>query len=330
MGNIRPLISICVPIYGAEKYIERCATTLFEQTYDNIEYIFVNDCTKDNSIQILKQIISKHTRLQSLIRIIEHDRNRGLAAARNTAIENCNGDFILHVDSDDYIEINTVELLVKKQQENNADIISFGMYMHKSTKTVIINPPYFSSAKEMAVCLIARKVGINLCGKMIRRSLYKENDIRAEEGVNMGEDYSVTPRLAYYSKKVDIVNKPLYHYDWTNINSYSHNFSLQNARQTWMAFEIIEREFVNKGEQYTKALDIAKIDIITNQIIACCNDKRYIEYFASLKEKLRGINKKLWKTVESKRRVVLYLKNRRLISIYVYIATFVKNILYRA
>ena len=107
-----PLVSICVPIYGVEKYIERCAVTLFEQTYDNLEYIFVNDCTTDDSMAILEEVISRYPARSSAVRIIAHEKNRGLAAARNTTVENCTGEFILHVDSDDYIENNTLLLVV--------------------------------------------------------------------------------------------------------------------------------------------------------------------------------------------------------------------------
>lgn len=96
-------VSILVPIYGVEQYIERCAKSLFEQTYSEIEYVFVNDCTKDDSIGVLNRVLEKFPQRKLQVRIINHEKNKGLGAARRTAILNANGDYILHVDSDDYI-----------------------------------------------------------------------------------------------------------------------------------------------------------------------------------------------------------------------------------
>ena len=109
------MISILVPIYSVEQYIERCAKSLFEQTYTDIEYIFVNDCSPDRSIDILKETILKYPKRKNYVKIINHDVNRGLSAARNTAVENAIGDFILHVDSDDYLEMDAIEKLVSNQ-----------------------------------------------------------------------------------------------------------------------------------------------------------------------------------------------------------------------
>ena len=132
MDDTQYFVSICVPIYGVEKYIERCAISLFEQTYKNIEYIFVNDCTQDNSIDVLKSIIEKYPVRKNCVRIINHERNKGLGAARNTAITNATGMFIMHVDSDDYVEKDIVERLVKKQNENNSDIVTCGYILYTS------------------------------------------------------------------------------------------------------------------------------------------------------------------------------------------------------
>ena len=96
-------VSILVPIYGVERFIERCARSLFEQTYPNIEYVFVNDCTADRSVEILKELVEDYPGRKDAVKIISHEKNRGLAAARNTALENATGVFICHVDSDDWV-----------------------------------------------------------------------------------------------------------------------------------------------------------------------------------------------------------------------------------
>jgi glycosyltransferase involved in cell wall biosynthesis len=123
---MKSLVSILVPIYGVEKYIERCARSLFEQTYSNIEYVFVNDCTKDKSIELLMNVLNEYPHRKGQVKLIHHERNRGLAAARNTAVYNMTGEYVWHVDSDDYIETQAVELLVNEIQKTNAEVIIFG------------------------------------------------------------------------------------------------------------------------------------------------------------------------------------------------------------
>jgi glycosyltransferase involved in cell wall biosynthesis len=305
MNNKNPLVSICVPIYGVEKYIERCAVTLFEQTYENIEYIFVNDCTKDNSISFLEEVISRYPARTSAVRIITHDKNRGLAAARNTTVENSTGEFILHVDSDDYIENNTVELLVSEQQKNDADIVTCGIFIHKPTTVAMRILPHYSSPKELTSKLIGRQTSVNIWGRLIRRSLYIDNDIKAMEGVNMGEDYSVSPILAYYAKEVATLEKPLYHYDCTNVCSYSNVFSVKNAEQTWTAFDLLNSFFKEKEEELKKSLDYGKVHLVVNQMIACCRNKKNKAYYKTLKNKLKGINKDAAKKQKNGKYIVI-------------------------
>ena len=130
-----PLVSILIPVYQVEDYIERCARSAFEQTYQNLEFVFVDDGSTDSSIYVLKSVINDYPDLKDHIRIIRHPENRGLAAARNTAIKSCHGDFVMHVDSDDWLEPDAAELLVRRQQETEADIIyTRGNYLENKVR----------------------------------------------------------------------------------------------------------------------------------------------------------------------------------------------------
>ena len=120
------LLSVLVPIYGVEKYIERCATSLFEQTLqDHIEFIFVNDCTKDNSVVKLLNLLKKYPHRISQVKLLEHSRNRGLAASRQTALNHATGDYVLTVDSDDWLELDACEELLNSVRETKCDILMF-------------------------------------------------------------------------------------------------------------------------------------------------------------------------------------------------------------
>lgn len=115
-----PLVSIIVPVYNVEPYIERCARSLFEQTYNNLEYIFVNDCTPDNSIQILESVIKDYPDCADKIKILHHKDNRDLSAARNTGIRKATGDYLFFIDSDDEIPNRSIEILLGAAMEDDA------------------------------------------------------------------------------------------------------------------------------------------------------------------------------------------------------------------
>ena len=104
MTNSKPKVSVIVPIYGVEAYIERCAVSLFEQTLDDIEYIFVNDCTPDESMKILSHVLSRYPHRTDQVVIINQPKNMGAAKAREVGIKAAKGEYIIHCDSDDWVD----------------------------------------------------------------------------------------------------------------------------------------------------------------------------------------------------------------------------------
>lgn len=257
--NFRPEVSILVPIYGVEQYIERCAVSLFEQTYNNLEYIFVDDCSPDKSLEVLNSVLERYPNRKDQVKIIRQDQNKGLAAARNKAVAAATGTFIVHVDSDDYIERDTVEKCMSKQRENDADIVSFGCYREYKSKTVAQLPPMFRDPKDMCLSLIRKKkdnhiINVGVWGRLIRKALYTDHHIEAEEGVNMAEDYQVTTRLAYFAKRIGVIKEPLAHYNLQNSGSYVNNVTLKNTLQSERSFQIVFDFFIDKGSDYTNAV----------------------------------------------------------------------------
>lgn len=118
-----PLVSILVPVYQVEEYIERCARSLFEQTYDNLEFIFCDDCSTDASICVLEQVIKEYPKRERQIRILHHNYNPGISVARNTCLEATLGDYFIYVDSDDKITADCIEKLVEPLSEKQYDLV---------------------------------------------------------------------------------------------------------------------------------------------------------------------------------------------------------------
>jgi len=245
-----PLISILIPVYQVEPYIERCARSVFEQTYDNLEYIFVDDASPDNSLGILERIIDEYHERKDQIRIIRHPHNKGLAAARNTAVGSCHGRFVFHVDSDDWVERNAVELLVNKQQEADSDIVTGQAIKHyRGTSSPYLSGGWNLEKKELLTQLLTYRVSTTLWRRLIRTSLYTDNDVWANEAGSGGEDFQVLPRLVYYSHHVAGVDTNIYHYNRDNANSFSNNSQiLKFQQQGYVSVRVIASFFSDKED----------------------------------------------------------------------------------
>lgn len=194
-----PKVSVIVPIYGVEMFIKRCAESLFNQTMDDIEFIFVNDCTKDNSINILNTCIDLYPEINNRIKIINHNENKGLPQARKTGFENSTGEFITYCDSDDWVDRDIYRQMYDKAITENADIVICGY---------AISDGKFNKTQE-----IAEKTGLLMgpvWNKLVKRSLYA-NDIEFPTA-NKAEDGAIMTQISYYSQRRAYIHKPLYYY----------------------------------------------------------------------------------------------------------------------
>lgn len=224
MSNSFPLISILTPVYSAERYIERCVKSLMEQTYNNLEFVFVNDCTPDNSMNILNSVLAKYPSRKNQIKIIDHPINQGVAVARNTLLANATGDYLLWVDADDWIEKNTAEILVQNVIKTNADILCFKSMEHSHRGTKIYQWKEGENIQDFILYLQQRTANTALWGKLMKRSLFVENEISFVKGINIGEDLLALLKIIYYSKRIEVCEDILYHRDYTNENSLVHTF----------------------------------------------------------------------------------------------------------
>ena len=213
-------ITIAVPVYNVESFIERCAISLFEQTYESIDYLFIDDCTPDDSIGVLKRTINIYPHRKDHVRIIRHTHNRGLAAARNTAVDNCQTEFLMHVDSDDWLEKDAVEILVNEQQKGNYDIVTGNAIIHHSDRKEELRHIKHIDKESLILECIKPSISHVIWGRLIRRVLYIDNRVAALEGINIGEDHQVIPQLFYYAKSFSFIDEFIYNYDCTNQNSY--------------------------------------------------------------------------------------------------------------
>lgn len=215
-----PLISVVVPVFNVEGYIERCAVSLLEQTHENIEYIFVNDASVDHSVEILLKVIQRYPQKTDRIKIIHHEINKGNASARNSGLQISSGAYIIQIDSDDWIEPDMIEKMVAAT-EKNPDIICCGYIEEYGHKSKTFNFFDTLTKQEFIEKTPANLLLSSLWNKLIKRDLYFENNIKCYEGSNNWVDIGLIMRLALLAKKIEIVKAPLYHYNRGNQASVS-------------------------------------------------------------------------------------------------------------
>ena len=213
------LVSVLVPIYKVEGYIERCARSLFEQSYQNLEFVFVDDCSPDGSIGILQRVLGDYPERSSAVKIVHHDCNRGLAASRNTALDNATGMFVCAVDSDDWLELDAIEKLVKKQRESSADIVACNMMMHTPDGDQPFIETKCNNKEELVLLQLQKTWDHTVTRKLIRRALYEDNGVRCIEGCDMTEDRYQMALLTYYAGSYAQIDDIVYHYERRNESS---------------------------------------------------------------------------------------------------------------
>lgn len=210
-------ISIIIPIYNSEKYIEECANSLFCQNLHNIEYIFVDDGSIDNSVAIIETLLKfKYYHLKDHVHILKLDENRGIANARNVGLSNAHGEYIGFVDSDDWVEVDMFSELYKKAIETDADIIGCSFIKEYTNHRYLYTQPYSELTEDNIRKLLTGELFPSLWCEIVKCSLYEDNKISFISGVNMGEDLLVNLKLFVYAKKISFINKALYHYRHSN------------------------------------------------------------------------------------------------------------------
>ena len=196
-------VSIIVPIYNAEKWIERCIDSILNQTHKNLEIILINDGSKDKS----KEIILKYKDE----RIIFIDKeNTGVSATRNLGIEKSSGDYIMFVDSDDYIESNTVETLLKKAVKDKCDLVVCNYFLEIS-RTLEIKMPLFENCSLKEKPDLVTIINFAPWNKLYHKNLFKKTDNRFVIGLKY-EDAPVVIQAIRDAKKIGIVDDCLFHY----------------------------------------------------------------------------------------------------------------------
>lgn len=212
-----PKVSVVIPIYRVEKYIERCAKSLFEQTLDDIEYIFVDDCSDDNSVQVLEYVIGNYPNRKTQVKILHHDVNKGLPFARKTGLTVAKGDYIAHCDSDDWVDTDMYRAMYEKAIEENADVVVCDYTVHDGNEVLeIVHGCHNKDINGFRYNLLFQRDRWSLWNKLFRRTTYSKGIIYPN--ANLGEDMVLTNQLMFRCSNMAYISKTYYFYYYNNLS----------------------------------------------------------------------------------------------------------------
>lgn len=226
-----PRVSVIVPVYGVEQFIERCARSLFEQTLDDIEYLFIDDCSPDGSIEVLKEVLEEYPQRKNQVVIHRMDMNSGQAVVRHWGMQNATGEYIIQCDSDDWIDTDMYRTMYERAVETDADFVVCN-YCESNGNEIkeVIQGSHTEDAKVFFENIIYQTDQWSLCNKLFRRTLLKEDLIYPKYA--MGEDYVLCLQLVWNSSRMAYVDKTYYYY-YTNERSLTKSVTIDTIERRY-------------------------------------------------------------------------------------------------
>ena len=229
-------VSIIIPVYNAEKHLHKCLDSIINQTYKNIEIICINDGSTDNSLQILEEYAQKDRRIK-----IINQENKGVSVARNIGIKFTQTEYIMFVDSDDWIELETCELALNQIEKHQADICCFGVFEVSDNRIYSRDWEirHLNQSENQDIDIDTKKAFIvNSVGKLFKTKFIKENDILFPSNIKNGEDAIFNLICFYKDAKYTLLNKILYYYITDNEGSATNNlkYAIKNDIEGYKFF----------------------------------------------------------------------------------------------
>jgi glycosyltransferase involved in cell wall biosynthesis len=218
----KPLVSVVVPVYNVEKYLPKCLDSLLNQTYTHTEVVAVNDGSTDDSLQILREFAYKDKR----VKIVDKP-NGGLPSARNAGVAAATGEYIWHVDSDDYAEPDSLEKMVAVALRDSSDMVVAGYKRIPNPEQpedyTYVGPRFehVISGTEALCLMLCNRIGGDVWAKLYRRTLYVEHSIIQHEGFSAAEDIMLNYQTYAKAKIVSPLDHAVINHIYREVGSLS-------------------------------------------------------------------------------------------------------------
>lgn len=245
MNNIE--LSVIVPVYNVENYIEKCIKSLQKQTFKNFEVLVIDDESQDKSIDIVKKLTINDKRFKVI-----SQKNKGLGGARNTGIENATGKYLFFLDSDDYIEEKTFQVLVDYMNNNNVDIAVYDYFRVDENGKKLDSPKFgkcILDREDAFGKILSLKTSPQAWNKLYKKVLFVDNNIRYPEKF-LHEDIATTYKLFWQSNKIGYVGEGFYYWVIRG-NSITQKITHKHINDVVKTL-LIKKEFLNENYIYEK------------------------------------------------------------------------------
>lgn len=247
-----PTVSVIVPIYNVSRFLPECIESVINQTYNDFELILVDDGSTDES----GAICDNYAKADNRIKVI-HKPNGGLTSARNAGLRIASGEWIMHLDGDDWIEPRMLKDFVSIAEREKADLVEGSFRkVWENGKVLEYSLPYDHTDKESLLNSYIAYPWTTIWGGMAKKSIYDQYGLRSPEGITFCEDFHLGVRLWYYAEKVVTINKIYYNYRQVS-SSLIHNINTKSEEDERRVYQDIIVFFKKKGEYntYKKCLD---------------------------------------------------------------------------
>ena len=268
------MVSIIVPIYNIENYIRECIDSILAQTYPDLELILVDDGSPDDCGRICDDYAKGNNRIK-----VVHKVNGGISSARNAGLEVAKGEWIMHVDGDDWIEPDMIESLIEAAQITGADMV-FGDFTKYGPYAGYYKLPTWSSDKIKSMSNYLAYTMTTIWGSIAKRSLYADHSLKSPDGISYCEDFHLIVRLCHFANKIVNVHRPFYHYRYRPTSIMSNMSRKTEADEQW-AYQDTIRFFKEQGvyEDYRKVMSWRVLKSAQELLLDPAGHKRFMELF---------------------------------------------------
>ena len=268
-----PKISIIVPVYNVEKYLPRCLDSIIGQTFKDWECLVIDDGSTDTSGTICDEYARKDNRVK-----VFHKKNGGLTSARNHGLERAHGDWIMHVDGDDWIELDSIEQMLSTAESSDADVVIGDFKFRDGKKESIYVFSDWTNDKILSLSNYISSVWTILCAGIAKNKLYINNSLKSPLEITYCEDFYLMARLCWFANKVKNCHYPFYNYR-QHSSSIMHNLSRKTESDEQWAYIDTIRFFKEQGVygQLSKALSWRLLKATQEMLLRPEEHKKFLE-----------------------------------------------------
>ena len=252
MNNMK--VSIIVPVYNVEKYLDQCIQSIIGQTYRNIEIILVDDGSTDESGKIADRYAAEDSRI-----IVIHKQNEKVSAARNSGLEVATGEYVCFADADDYLKEDYIEYLLNISVKNDAEIsLTTDMYTNYICKENTDDKVEIYSPEKATIKILTYYIPIGVYCKLFKRDFLKQNHLRFIEDIYIGEGFNFNTAAFQRADIIAVGHKQIYFYRRNNPNSATTKFVADKWINGLMAIDRIKKDFICPTKKMLEAWEYAR------------------------------------------------------------------------